>query len=245
MADQAEDQDRAAAAAEEEETGGEGVHPRGTRKRNAAQQQPQQEEAEEEDQPPHDAEDHNEEGAAAPSKRAADMTKLPGFSMPPSITVWSDPMAPVVLADYLRLQKLTLKLGQSPPVEEWTCYTKPAITCNHCGVTSTTTSISSLQQGRGISCVCSGRDSLKERWYYERAIAQPFEDRNGRVRYARLHDGRLAKPSWEEWLAAADRGNKGKLRLTCLHCGVTSTTTSINSLQKGRGIACQCAKKRA
>jgi hypothetical protein len=153
-------------------------------------------------------------------------------------------MAPVVLADYLRLQGLTLKLGQSPPVEEWTAHTKPAITCNRCKVTNSTTNINSLQQGYGISCLCFCRGSLKERWYYERAIAQPFEDRDGRVRYAKLHDGSLAKPSWEEWLAAAEQGNKGKLRLTCLHCGVTSTTTTINSLQRGRGISCKCTKKR-
>jgi ribosomal protein L44E len=169
------------------------------------------------------------------------MNRLPGFSMPPSITVWSDPMAPVVLADYLRLQGLTLKLAQSPPVEEWTRRTKPAITCNHCGVTTSST-INHLQQGQGIPCLCSGKGSLTQRWYYERVIARPFADRDGRVWYAKLHDGRLAKPSWEEWLAAAEQGaKKGKLRLTCLHCGVTISTTTIHSLQQGQGISCLCS----
>jgi hypothetical protein len=86
---------------------------------------------------------------------------------------------------------------------------------------------------------------VKERWYYDRVIAQPFEDRDGRVWYAKLHDGSLTKPSWEEWLAAAEHGcMKGKLRLTCNHCGVTDST-SIAYLQQGRGISCMCAKKRA
>jgi hypothetical protein len=201
------------------------------------EQHPQQQ-REEEDQS-HDDEDH-EEGAAAPSEPAAKQRRLPGFSMPPSITVWSDPMAPVVLADYLRLQGLTLKLAQSPPVEEWTAHTKPAITCNHCKVTNSSTSITFLQQGGGNPCLCSGQGSVKERWYYERAIAQPFEDRDGRVWYAKLHDGRLAKPSWEDWLAAAEHGNQGKLQLTCLHCGVTTSSTGISDLQRGRGISCLC-----
>jgi hypothetical protein len=199
-------------------------------------------------QPQQPQEEDSGAAASVPSRRAAKQMRLPGFSMPPSIKVWRDPMAPVVLADYLRLQKLTLKLAQSPPVEEWTCNTKPAITCNHCGVNnSTSASISNLQRGQGISCLCNpGHNSLTQRWYYERAIARPFEDRNKRLWYAKLHDGSLAKPSWEEWRAVAEHGAiEGKLRLTCLHCGITSNTTSIHSLQRGHGIACQCAKKRA
>jgi ribosomal protein L44E len=139
-----------------------------------------------------------------------------------------------------------------PSWEEWRAAAehggakgKLRLTCLHCGVTSTTTSIARLQQGQGISCLCSpAKGSVKEQWYYERAIAQPFEDRDGRVWYAKLHDGSLVKPSWEEWHAAAENGNQGKLRLTCLLCGITSSTT-IHSLQRGHGIACQCAKKRA
>jgi hypothetical protein len=147
---------------------------------------------------------------------------------------------------YAKLHDGTLA---KPSWEEWLVAAdrgnkgKLRLACLHCGVTTTTPSIASLQRGQGISCLCSpGPGSLKERWYYERAIAQPFEDRDGRVWYAKLHDGTLAKPSWEEWLVAAEHGRNGKLRLTCLHCGVT-TTTCIASLQKGRGIACKCSKK--
>jgi hypothetical protein len=143
------------------------------------------------------------------------------------------------LADYLATHGLGLEVDQSPKGEEWTCNTKPAITCMHCMVTTATTTVATLQQGNGISCLCSGQGSLTQRWYYDRAIARPFEDRDGRVWYAKLHDGSLAKPSWEDWRAAAEHGKKGKLRLTCLHCMVTTATTSISDLQRGRG-SCKC-----
>jgi hypothetical protein len=205
-----------------------GRSPRGPRKKRTTPQ-PQQQPA-------------GDSLGAAPSKRASSKpTPLPGFTLPPGIERWNVPFAQAKLADYLATHRLGLEVDQSPTGEEWTAFTKPAITCLHCGVTTTTTCIASLQKGHGISCVCSGRASLQERWYYERAIAQPFEDRDGRVWYPRLHDGTLAKPSWEEWLAAAEHGKNGKLQLTCLHCGITSTTTCIASLQRGGGRTCKCA----
>jgi hypothetical protein len=116
---------------------------------------------------------------------------------------------------------------------------KIKLTCSYCRITNESTSISTLQQGKGMSCVCSN-GILTASWYYEKAIQKRFIDRNGKLWYARLHDGSTQPVPWETWLPAAAVGHNGKLKLTCTHCGVTNETTSITNLQGGQGMSCNC-----
>ena len=146
---------------------------------------------------------------------------------------------------YAKLHDGTIK---KPNWETWLAaasqgnHAKIKLSCTHCGVRNESTSITSLQNGAGMSCMCFGIVKLTTPWYYDNAISKPFIDRDGKVWYAKLHDGTIDKPSWETWLAAADQGAFAKLKLTCAHCGITNHTTIIASLQQGQGMSCMCSQ---
>ena len=102
--------------------------------------------------------------------------------------------------------------------------------CTLCGTSSDTTNLNSLQQGRGISCFCSGQMSHRDPQYYDTAIhSKEVCEKLGRYRGFHRDVGSTAKPTREEWLAAAERGCNatGVLQLTCTLCGTSSSITSL------------------
>jgi len=81
---------------------------------------------------------------------------------------------------------------------------------------------------------------LKDRPYYDKYIENQHQDW-----YKCFHDGSLIKPTWDEWTIAlaSGKGQQSKLTLTCTTCAYSTNTGSINSLQRGQGIACLCSGK--
>lgn len=115
------------------------------------------------------------------------------------------------------------------------------LTCSHCKHTNNSTRITHSHNGTGMSCMCGdGKDILATPWYFTKAIANPFTARDGKLWYARLHDGSIEPVTWETWLAAATSGSSGRLKLTCARCGYMSESTSICNLQAGQGMSCKC-----
>ena len=133
-----------------------------------------------------------------------------------------------------------------PTWDEWTTAlalgksnnTKLTLKCTTCAY-STNTSISDLQRGQGIACLCSHPPSLNDRQYYDRCIKGKHKDW-----YKCFHDGSVIKPTWDEWTSAFTSGkgqhSKSKLTLKCTTCA-WSGSGSIRSLQSGCGIACLCS----
>ena len=103
----------------------------------------------------------------------------------------------------------------------------PPIRCNKHGTTSTTTPVSSIQQGCGIGCVqCV-------------PALQPWSGRYGEF-VALLPEGYTLQLSEEEWKVQCT-GFGWCPPIRCNTHGITTTSTDINHIQQKRGIGCpQC-----
>lgn len=125
----------------------------------------------------------------------------------------------------------TLQLTQ----EEWKvrctgAHWCPAIHCNKHGTTSTTTQISDVQQGHGVGCVnCV-------------SALQPWSDRYAEF-VALMPDGYTLQLSENEWKDKCTGFNFCPPVLCKLHI-ITTSSTTINSIQGGRGVGCpKCVPK--
>jgi hypothetical protein len=140
--------------------------------------------------------------------------------------------------------------AEKPSREVWEaaaaqgCYAKLKLTCSKCKTTSESTALSSLQQGGGIACFCSGSMPLSSRQYYD-TIMNNADLCNELGWYTALHRDMapVETPSFEVWEAAAVQGKYAKLKLTCSRCKIASASTCLSNLRSGQGIACGCVNK--